>query len=119
MVFEEQRRMYIDYLQNAMREVREEAGLSQEELAERLDCSNSTIYRYESGKSVPTCDVLFLFAALMNIPLERLTPEKRVVQRSLIQQTRFTLLTQENQKLVVDTMNTMIDGLIELQQRRT
>ena len=116
-MFEEQRQGYIRYLQDAMREIREEAGLSQEDLAEKMDCSATTIHRYESGKSIPSFDTLFLFAALMNVPLERLTPDYRATQSALEQQTRFTLLTKENKQVVMTTMNTLINGLIENQHK--
>ena len=114
-MFEEQRKEYIRYLQDAMREIREEAGMSQEDFAERMDCSATTIHRYESGKSIPSFDTLFLFAALMNVPLERLTPDYRAAQSALEQQTRFSLLTNENKQLVISTMNTLINGLIDNQ----
>lgn len=118
-MFEEQRKDYIQYLQEAMREIREEAGLSQEDMAEKMDCSATTIHRYESGKSIPSFDTLFLFAALMNVPLERLTPDYRAAQSALEKQTRFTLLTKENKQVVMSTMNTLINGLIESQHKIT
>ena len=118
-MFEEQRKDYIQYLQEAMREIREAAGLSQEDMAEKMDCSATTIHRYESGKSIPSFDTLFLFAALMNVPLERLTPDYRAAQSALEKQTRFTLLTKENKQVVMSTMNTLINGLIESQHKIT
>lgn len=116
-MFEEQRQGYIRYLQDAMREIREEAGLSQEDLAEKMDCSATTIHRYESGKSIPSFDTLFLFAALMNVPLDRLTPDYRAAQSALEQQTRFNLLNEENKRVVISTMNTLINGMVESQHK--
>lgn len=114
-MFEEQRQRYAQYLQDAMREVREEAGLSQEEVAERMDCSVITIHRYESGKVIPPADALFLFAAIMNVPMERLTPDHKMMQNSLEQQTRFSLLSPANKKIVLSTMNTLVNSLFDSQ----
>ena len=118
-MFEEQRQGYAHYLQDAMREVREEAGLSQDDLAERMSCSTQTIHRYESGKSMPPADALLLFAAITNTPLVRFTPDFREAQNSLEEQTRFSLLTAENKKIVLATMNTLVNSLVSAQNTRT
>ena len=38
---------------------REEQGMSAADLAERISCDSTTIYRYESGKLKPSPDVMF------------------------------------------------------------
>lgn len=114
-MFEEQRQRYAQYLQDAMREVREEAGISQDELAEMLSCSTPTIHRYENRKSVPPADALFLFAALADVPLERFSPDYQDEQNILREKTRFSLLSQENKKIVLSTMDTLVNSLIESQ----
>ena len=114
-MFEEQRQRYAQYLQDAMREVREEAGISQDELAEMLSCSTPTIHRYENGKSVPPADALFLFAALADVPLERFSPDYQDEQNMLQEKTRFSLLSTENKKIVISTMDTLGYSLIESQ----
>ena len=114
-MLEEQRQRYAQYLQDAMREVREEAGISQDELAEMLSCSTPTIHRYENGKSVPPADALFLFAALADVPLERFSPDYQDEQNILREKTRFSLLSQENKKIVLSTMDTLVNSLIESQ----
>lgn len=114
-MFEEQRQRYAQYLQDAMREVREEAGISQDELAEMLSCSTPTIHRYENGKSVPPADALFLFAALADVPLERFSPDYQDEQNMLQVKTRFSLLSPENKKIVLSTMDTLVNSLIESQ----
>ena len=114
-MFEEQRQRYAQYLQDAMREVREEAGISQDELAEMLSCSTPTIHRYENGKCVPPADALFLFGALADVPLERFAPDYQDEQNILREKTRFSLLSQENKKIVLSTMDTLVNSLIESQ----
>ena len=49
-----------------LRKAREAAGLSQEELAERLDVSYMTIHRFESGKRMPSIDLIFRFMEATN-----------------------------------------------------
>ena len=117
-MFEEQRQEYAHYLQDVMREVREEAGLSQDDLAEKMSCSTQTIHRYESGKSIPPADALLLFAAITNTPLERFTPDFREAQNSREEQTRVSLLAAENKKIVLATMNTLVNSLVSTQNTR-
>lgn len=49
-------------LANAMIEARAKAGLTQEELAERMETSQSTIARLESGRTKPSTRTLERFA---------------------------------------------------------
>lgn len=49
-------------LASAMIEARSRAGLTQEELAEKMDTSQSAIARMESGRSIPSGNTLKRFA---------------------------------------------------------
>jgi len=52
--------------------LRREAGLSQEELAERAGISRVTIARIEAGEQSPRYETLVRLAKSLQIPLERL-----------------------------------------------
>lgn len=49
-----------------MRVLREELGLTQEELAEKIDVSLPQINRYEHGKNNPTSDIIVKIAVALN-----------------------------------------------------
>lgn len=51
-----------------MRELREKAGLTQGELAERLGVTQSTITYWETGKCYPRPDKLLRLEALFGVP---------------------------------------------------
>lgn len=49
---------------------RNRANLSQETLGKRADVSRLTVYRYEKGYSIPTCDRLERIAKAVNHPID-------------------------------------------------
>jgi transcriptional regulator with XRE-family HTH domain len=57
-------------LARAMIEARSKAGLTQEELAERMQTSQSTIARLESGKTMPSGKTLAKLAKATGTRLE-------------------------------------------------
>lgn len=50
-----------------LRELRKQFGYSREKLGELLDISESNIPRYETGKSVPSSDILGRMAEVFNV----------------------------------------------------
>ena len=56
-----------------VRQLREAADLSQQELADLADLSKRTIQRIENGKSAATIDVLISIAGALKISLQELT----------------------------------------------
>lgn len=55
--------------------LRDQAGISQAELAERLDVSRQTVTSWESGKTAPTRDNLKSLAALYGVTMDWLCGE--------------------------------------------
>jgi transcriptional regulator with XRE-family HTH domain len=55
-----------------LRALREERGLSQRALAERLQASNSIIAKYEAGVHTPPLSVLVRLAAIFDVSLDHL-----------------------------------------------
>ena len=53
--------------------LRRKAGLSQEQLAERLEVTRQTISKWEGGHSVPDLEKLQAMAAVFGVPLDELT----------------------------------------------
>lgn len=50
-----------------LRLIREELGLSQKELAEKLNVSHTNIYNYEVGRTEPSIDILKQLAAVLGV----------------------------------------------------
>lgn len=53
------------------------AGLTQKELAERMDTTQSAIARLESGNQTPTLDTLFKLAAALSVDFT-ITPDEPI-----------------------------------------
>lgn len=55
-----------------IRSLREYAGLSQLELAKRLNVSNTTLSQYESGQRIPSDDIKIKIATFFNVSVDYL-----------------------------------------------
>lgn len=60
----------VDRLAKAVREAREERGLSQRELAQRLNMNTHTIIDFEVGRSNPRIETILLIAVELHICLD-------------------------------------------------
>ena len=59
-------------LGNRIKNLREENGLTQEELAKKLSVSKSAISYYENGKRIPTVDNFHKLARILNVSFDYL-----------------------------------------------
>ena len=59
-------------LNEKIKNLRKQAKLSQEELAEKLHVSRQTVFKWEAGKSIPDTDNVVLMSKLFQVPLEEL-----------------------------------------------
>lgn len=62
---------------DVLRQLRNNAGMSQEELAKRLGMSKSAISMYESGSREPSLEILEAIADIFNVDMNTLTDSKR------------------------------------------
>lgn len=62
-------------LSEKIRELRRRSGLSQEELAEKLDVSRQAVSKWELGSAVPTADKLVDIADFFGVSLDYLMRE--------------------------------------------
>lgn len=92
---------------NKLYELRKQKGLSQEELAGRLNVSRQTISKWEVGESAPDMDNLVSISELFGVSLDELvldkTPEKeqpsvQVVRSELYSDIKEHVLTDDNKK---------------------
>lgn len=95
-----------------LRKAREAAGLSQEDLAEQLDLSLTTIHRFESGKRIPSIDIVFRFMEATNTPLSSLVPSHFISQTPTSIDPSFSKLSPKNKQVVKDTTTTLISSLL-------
>jgi putative transcriptional regulator len=59
-------------LKNQLEEIRKEQGMSQEELADRLEVSRQTISSLENGRYNPSILLAFKIARLFNLSIEEI-----------------------------------------------
>ena len=61
---------------NNIKDLRKANGLTQEELAKKLNYSNKAISRWESGEVVPDVETLNRLCEIFNIPIANIFEEK-------------------------------------------
>ena len=59
-------------MKNKLEDMRKRFGITQEELAERLEVSRQTISSLESGRYNPSIILAFKIAALFNVSIEEI-----------------------------------------------
>lgn len=68
-----------------LKKLREEAGLSQKDLAKRLDVASSTIAMYESNKRTPDANMLEKIADFFEVSVDYLLGRTRNKNNSIIE----------------------------------
>lgn len=69
-------------LSGKLKELRTEAGLTQEQVAEKLGVTRSAIARWESGKGIPDISNLILISDYFNISLDEMIKGDDAVQKN-------------------------------------
>ena len=62
--------------QGNLKALRKEKGITQEELAARLNVVRQTVSKWEKGLSVPDSDLLIKLAEILDVPVSRLLGSK-------------------------------------------
>lgn len=92
---------------NKLYELRKQKGLSQEELANRLNVSRQTISKWEVGESTPDMEKLAAISELFDISLDELVLDKATKKEASTEQTtkpelysdiKEHVLTEDNKK---------------------
>ena len=92
---------------NKLYELRKQKGLSQEELANRLNVSRQTVSKWEVGESTPDMEKLVAISELFDISLDELVLNKvsekedaseHIVKSELYSDIKERVLTEENKK---------------------
>ena len=92
---------------NKLYELRKQKGLSQEELANRLNVSRQTVSKWEVGESSPDMEKLVAISELFDISLDELVLDKvvkkeeaseQVVKSELYSDIKEHVLTENNKK---------------------
>lgn len=65
-----------------IKSVRDEKGLSQAELAEKLGCARATIVNIESGGQLPTLDFIFDIAKVLGCSYLDLLPTQEEIDQA-------------------------------------
>ena len=90
---------------NRLYELRKQKGLSQEELANRLNVSRQTVSKWEVGDSTPDMEKLIAMSDLFDVSLDKLvlgkepeTPATTVQKSELLGVINGKVLTPQNKK---------------------
>ena len=92
---------------NKLYELRKQKGLSQEELAGRLNVSRQTVSKWEVGESSPDMEKLVAISELFDISLDELVlnkaPKKEEASEQIVKSEMYSdfkkhILTEDNKK---------------------
>ena len=72
-----------EILGNKLLELRKKFGLSQEELAEKLDVSRQAVSKWERGESLPDTDNLITISKLYDVSLDELVGNINSVENQI------------------------------------
>ena len=70
-----------------IREARRKCGLSQEQLAEKMSVSRSAVAKWETDKGLPDVGNLIMLARLLNVSVDHLLDESKMVEETVIRET--------------------------------
>lgn len=62
----------VDYLSRRLRELREDKGLTQSQLAEYLEIGRASVSNYENGERIPDAELIIKFADFFNVTADYL-----------------------------------------------
>ena len=86
-----------------LKEARKQAGLSQEQLSEKLYVSRTAISKWESGKGYPNIDTLKDISKLFNVTIDDLLSSEEIIN-----------IAEEEQKINSKKTNNFIYGLLDV-----
>lgn len=78
-----------------IKDLRTEKGLTQQELAEKLNCTNKAISRWETGSGSPDIDFLAPLAEILGVSVNELLAGERIHEDNILQ---------KSDELIIDTM---------------
>ena len=73
-------------LADKLKEARQNAGLTQVELAEKLCVSRQAITKWESGKGIPDVENLKMISKVLNVSIDFLLDEEDVLDKTVIKE---------------------------------
>ena len=85
-------------LSNKIYEMRKAHGLSQEQLAEKLDVSRQSVSKWESGESIPELERLVEISKIFNVTTDYLLKESEVDELTI----RTEMLEKQQQALIFE-----------------
>ncbi len=82
-----------------LKSIRKKAGLSQEQLAEKLGVSRQAVTKWETETGIPDIENMMAISALFDISIDELLSNERGMKKSdeyLLKALRNTILTSRN-----------------------
>jgi len=73
-----------------IRELRKKAGLSQEELAEKIDVSRQSVSKWESAQTVPEMGKLIKLSEIFNVSLDYLISDENQAEDEIPQEIKLS-----------------------------
>ncbi len=114
--------MDVKYVSDRCRELRKSASKSQYDMSELTGMSYNTVSRIETEQRVPDIEQILRYCYALNVPItDFLPPDVQVLgMPKEVQALRstFSQLNDDNKRIILSTMNVLVDGLLAQQQAK-
>ena len=97
------RKAVIPMLNENIKTIRKSKGLSQEELAVKLNVVRQTVSKWEQGLSVPDSDMLISLSDALGTPVSTLLGENVAKQEAHLQSAHMAELMRIKEKYILNT----------------
>lgn len=101
------------YFNKNLKFIRQEKGISQQELANKIGTDRSTISRWENDEMDITISNALLIADFFNIPMEDLTGKDLTIRDNYDSFDELGILFDKNKKYLTESDKNIIKAIIE------
>ncbi len=106
------------YFFKQVRKIREQKGLNQSDIANKLNIIPSAYNKLENGKSIPTLEQAYKIAEIIETPIYKLLPNSNVVNHNYENNQNCTIIgSVENLNLALnkaEELKANLDEIIEI-----
>ena len=114
--------MDVKYVSDRCRELRKSASKSQYDMSELTGMSYNTVSRIETEQRVPDIEQILRYCYALNVPItDFLPPDVQVLgmpKEAQVLRSTFSQLNDDNKRIILSTMNVLVDGLLAQQQAK-
>lgn len=111
--------MYTDVVKNRLKGLREEKNITQKDLAEIFNLTRATIASYETGKSMPSIDVVLKYADYFNCSTDYILGRTNYKELSYTNDEEIKILHDKDSEIKEAAMELLKQTLDKLEAKKS